>query len=179
MASKMQEGIKQALQLIEEGKYAVEDGKLYNANGKCLGSVDKNSGNMFVVIRGIDILLQRLMYAHYHGFDSLKEGEGIYFLDEDRTNLRKENLVQLPRKGATTKLLELRTGLSCPLQAPPTPLTKAEPTAEDNAVATAEEQAIQDIKEGTLNCKEIALKNNVAYKKVLRLKNKINELVQA
>lgn len=158
--SKMMEGIKVALELIDNGVYEIIDSSLYRGERK-LGSKDKQSGNIFYVIKGVDILAQRLHYAYHNGgVDSLKEGYGIHFLDGNRENLTKDNLVQLPRKGAKAKLTELRKGLSSPL-----PITPQEvPTnngiqAEEDTTYTAKElearKIMQLVNKGLSN-KEVA-----------------------
>lgn len=108
--SKMMVGIEQAVELIKEGEYTVENGNLFNKAGKQIGSLDKPSGNIFYVIKKIDILAQRLMYAYYNGgADALKEGEVVTHLDGNKQNNTADNLVQLARKGMKAELARLRS----------------------------------------------------------------------
>jgi hypothetical protein len=114
--SKMKQGIRTALESINNGgTYEIIEGSLYNGEKK-LGSLDKASGNIYYVIKGVDILASRLHYAYHNGgVERLKEGHGIHFLDDNRLNLNGDNLVQLPRKGYKQALTKLRTGMCSPL----------------------------------------------------------------
>jgi hypothetical protein len=163
--SKMYMGIKLALESINNGgAYEIIEGSLYNGEKK-LGSLDKKSGNIYYVIKGIDIVASRLHYAYHNGgIDSLLDGHGIHFLDGDRTNLQRDNLVQLPRKGYKKALEELRTGLSCPLE-----LSQATPMVE----LTPEEQATALLQKGEQTIKEIAEATGLKYKKVWGMKRKM------
>ncbi|MGD6964056.1 HNH endonuclease [Fictibacillus phosphorivorans] len=164
MASKMYEGIKQALKLIEDGEYNVINGNLYR-KGKRLGSLDKKSGNVFYVIKGVDIISQRLLYAYYHGIDSLKEGEGISHINGDRSDNRENNLVALPRKGGKQMLAEIRIGLC-------TDLYCKLPTAEEVNYTEKELQAraiVQELINGK-TIKEVAEQFNVPNQRIYDIK---------
>jgi hypothetical protein len=170
--SKMYEGIVNALTLIENGDYTVFNGELFNKQGKKVGSLDKASGSIFYVIKGIDIIAQRLMFAVYHGAVSLKEGEGIHHLDGDKTNNLEGNLVQLPRKGHKQALTALRVGLACPLQLQAiTTATPQEPTPLEGVELVNAIKA--DLAEGTHSIKDIANKYGVKYKRVYDIKKKM------
>lgn len=112
--SKMHMGIMLALEAIDNGEYKVDSelGVMHNAKTlKQIGSLDKPSGNIFYVIKGVDILAHRLLYAYYNGgIDALKDGMVIKHLDENKANNAHGNLVQVPRKGAKKALEALRTG---------------------------------------------------------------------
>lgn len=109
--SKMLEGIKIGLELIAQGEYIVDEekGKMYNKRLKEVGKVGKDSGNVYYVIKGIDILAHRLLYAYYHGgVEALKEDMVIKHIDGNKQNNRRDNLVQLPRKGWNQALEEFK-----------------------------------------------------------------------
>jgi hypothetical protein len=141
--SKMLEGIKVTLELVEAGEYKIEEGKLYNKAGKELGRVGKDSGNVFFVVKGFHIIAGRLMYAHYNGgVEALKEGEVVVHLDENKENNTKENLVQVPRKGMKEALRVLRGGEPAPVVEKPAKPKKAKAkteVAEEVAPVTIEE----------------------------------------
>lgn len=141
--SKMLEGIKVTLELVEAGEYKIEEGKLYNKADKELGRVGKDSGNVFFVVKGFHIIAGRLMYAHYNGgVEALKEGEVVVHLDENKENNTKENLVQVPRKGMKEALRVLRGGEPAPVVEKPAKPKKAKAKTE-----VAEEVAPVTIKE--------------------------------
>lgn len=129
--SKMLEGIKVTLELVEAGEYKIEEGKLYNKAGKELGRVGKDSGNVFFVVKGFHIIAGRLMYAFYNGgVEALKENEVVVHLDENKENNVKENLVQVPRKGMKEALRVLRGGEPAPEKPAKPKKAKAEKPAE-------------------------------------------------
>lgn len=134
--SKMLEGIKVTLELVEAGEYKIEEGKLYNKAGKELGRVGKDSGNVFFVVKGFHIIAGRLMYAFYNGgVEALKEGEVVVHLDENKENNVKENLVQVPRKGMKEALRVLRGGEPAPVVEKPAKPKKAKAKTEEAEVA--------------------------------------------
>jgi hypothetical protein len=159
--SKMYEGIKQALALIEAGEYQVINGNLYR-NGKKLGSLDKRSGNVYYVIKGVDIVASRLFYAYFNGgVDSLLDGHGIHYLDDNRLNNTASNLVQLPRKGYRKALEELCKGLATELNCP-LPNTTADNTPQGTYTAKElEARAIMQELNAGLPIVEVAKKLGV------------------
>lgn len=112
--SKMHMGIVVALEEIANGTYIVdaEEGTMHNAKTlKLIGSLDKPSGNVFYVIKGVDILAHRLLYAYYHGGIEVLNGDMVIkHLDENKANNSIGNLVQVPRKGWKQALADLKAG---------------------------------------------------------------------
>jgi hypothetical protein len=112
--SKMHAGIVVALEEIANGTYIVnaEEGTLHNAKTlKLIGSLDKPSGNVFYVIKGVDILAHRLLYAQYNGgINALNGDMVIKHLNGNKADNRKANLVQVPRKGWKQALEALQKG---------------------------------------------------------------------
>jgi hypothetical protein len=165
--SKMHAGIIVALEMINNGEYTVdrETGTMFNKAGKKIGSLDKPSGSVFYVIKGVDILAHRLLYAYYHGctINALVEEMVVKHLDGDKANNAESNLVQVPRKGQKQALEAIKTCKAVEISVART---------EDNVVAPTEISgddliiAIwKDILAGITNA-EIAEKYNVKAVKV-------------
>ena len=174
--SKMMEGIKIALELIEDGQYIVdvEEGKMYNKQLKEVGSLDKPSGNIFYVIKGVDILAHRLLYAYYNGrtVDALKEGHVVKHLDGNKQNNTPDNLVQVPRKGAKKALEAIIAERAKGVVAPAPQAPQAEVVAETTNYTEKELEArniMQELLNG-LTIKEVAEKLNVKTSRVYDVK---------
>ncbi|PFB07264.1 hypothetical protein CN383_00145 [Priestia megaterium] len=163
--SKMLEGIKVTLELVKEGTYVIQNGELFNKAGVRLGRVGKDSGNVFYVVKGYHILAGRLMYAYYNGntADVLKEDSVITYIDGNKQNNRKGNVVQLPRKGMKQALKALRTGLCCPLVVS-APNTATAPTAYTEAQLQA--RRIMELLLAGKTVKEVAMEYDIKTQKV-------------
>jgi HNH endonuclease len=93
------EKVKKILELIESGKYYVEDGKIFCSktgkektarNGKGYKVISyRENGKKFIVLQ------HRVLYAYYHGLDSLDPNKTINHIDGNKDNNTKENLEQI------------------------------------------------------------------------------------
>jgi hypothetical protein len=92
--------VRLALERIQRGEIRVkEDGTMFYKNGSELMSLTKkgykkmsfrNDGKKF------EVLQHRVLFAYYHGFDSLSKKLTINHIDGNRLNNSKENLEQIP-----------------------------------------------------------------------------------
>jgi hypothetical protein len=194
--SKMHAGIITALEMINNGDYTVdrEKGEMYNKVSKKIGSLDKPSGSVFYVIKGVDILAHRLLYAYYNGctINALVDDMVVKHLDGNKANNAEGNLVQVPRKGQKQALEDLKAGRTVEVsvaraeelegntevteEEPTQEVAEVKPTEEDNVVTpqgTPEEQATALLQAGELSIKEVAEQTGLKYKKVWGMKKKM------
>lgn len=181
--TKMMTGIKVALELVEAGDYTINtDGTMFNKAGKKIGSLDKPSGNIFYVIKGVDILAHRLHYAYYHGYETLlDETKIVKHLDGCKQNNGIDNLVMVNRKGWKKELEAKRNGLNIEavaVEAPQAPVVEEapvqEPTVDLTGLNEKEQEAVM-IWEALLEghtIKEVAEKLNIKTSRVYDVKRK-------
>jgi hypothetical protein len=89
------------LKKIEKGFYQVKDGHLYR-KGKRIGS-KAGAGYIGYTIKGKTIYAHRILYAYYHGLESLVDGMVINHIDENKMNNKRENLEQVTKQENITR----------------------------------------------------------------------------
>lgn len=108
--SKTSKGIQILLSQINQGKYKVINGELFNNKGIKLGSIKENGYIKYYVREGdfkCGVLGHRLMYAYYH--DDIDDTLTINHKDGNKLNNTNDNLEQITR-GENTKH-SIKTGL--------------------------------------------------------------------
>lgn len=86
------------LKRIENGFYRVEDGRLFNKSGKELKRLCPYGYRILDIKsegRAWPVKQHRLMYAYYHGLDSLLDGMTINHINGNKEDNRIENLEQV------------------------------------------------------------------------------------
>lgn len=167
MTKQLNEKVKMALEAINNGEYEFKGGLLYKGGKALKGSIGSEDGQKWYSIKNKSVQGQKLAYAYYHGFEALDPAKMIKHLDGDKLNNRKENLVQVSKKGWKAELEKARIGLSCPLSTTPQATTE---TTNYNDKQLQARNIMLDILVGKLTMKEIAEKHGVKPQKVYDIK---------
>lgn len=136
--------IAKVLEMVQEGVYSItEAGELYKGNKLIKGSVGTEDKQRWYSVKGMSIQGQKLMYAYYHGLESIMDANKVVKqLDGDTLNNAKSNLVLVSKNGWKAELEELRKNggvaiveapVTTTVSAPVEPVTEA-PTAVTVAV---------------------------------------------